>query len=429
MPCKKILFASVPIDGHFNPLTDLAVYLRNQGHDVRWYAGNAVDKKLQQLKIPRFPFKEAKEVNQFNVDAYYPERLQMKSGLKKLQFDLKYFFVYRAPEYLADIKEIYEEFPFEVMVCDCAFTASQLVRRKLGVHVVCLGIVPLMQTSKDCAPNGLGLPPSNSLFGRIKQSLLRSMAKHVVFKESMQEYNKILAKNGLPPARGVLFDLPFSETDLYLQSGVPGFEYRRSDVAPTVRFVGGLRTFRDPSKKSANTQLLARLGGSKKVVLVSQGTFEPDHSKLIHPTLEAFKDSDYLVLVATGFHHTEALRKTYPHQNIIIEDFMDFDEVMPKCDVYVTNGGYGGVLLSIAHALPMVCAGINEGKVEICTRIGYFNIGIDLKTETPKPQALKSAIDKVVRDKSYKQNVETLRNEFASYDTPRLCEKYILELN
>ncbi len=36
---------------------------------------------------------------------------------------------------------------------------------------------------------------------------------------------------------------------------------------------------------------------------------------------------------------------------------------MPKCDVYATNGGYGGVLLSIDHALPMVCAGINEGKM------------------------------------------------------------------
>src|SRR5262245_57770075 len=101
---------------------------------------------------------------------------------------------------------------------------------------------------------------------------------------------------------------------------------------------------------------------------------------------------------------------------------------MPRCDVYVTNGGYGGVLLSIDHALPMVCAGINEGKNEICPRVDYFKIGIDLKTETPKPQALKAAIEKIVRDKSYKQNIERLRHEFASHDTCQLCEKYILEL-
>ena len=35
----KILFASMPADGHFNPLTGVAVDLAERGHDVRWYAG------------------------------------------------------------------------------------------------------------------------------------------------------------------------------------------------------------------------------------------------------------------------------------------------------------------------------------------------------------------------------------------------------
>jgi UDP:flavonoid glycosyltransferase YjiC (YdhE family) len=37
MQPKKILFASIPYDGHFNPLTGLAVYLKSKGHDVRWF--------------------------------------------------------------------------------------------------------------------------------------------------------------------------------------------------------------------------------------------------------------------------------------------------------------------------------------------------------------------------------------------------------
>ena len=37
----KFLFASLPADGHFNPLTGIAVHLRDRGHDVRWYAGPA----------------------------------------------------------------------------------------------------------------------------------------------------------------------------------------------------------------------------------------------------------------------------------------------------------------------------------------------------------------------------------------------------
>jgi len=34
---KKILFVTVPADGHFNPLTGLAKYLQDSGCEVRWY--------------------------------------------------------------------------------------------------------------------------------------------------------------------------------------------------------------------------------------------------------------------------------------------------------------------------------------------------------------------------------------------------------
>jgi UDP:flavonoid glycosyltransferase YjiC (YdhE family) len=48
---------------------------------------------------------------------------------------------------------------------------------------------------------------------------------------------------------------------------------------------------------------------------------------------------------------------------------------MPYADVYVTNGGYGGTLLSIQNQLPMVVAGVHEGKNEINARVGYFQTG------------------------------------------------------
>lgn len=34
----NILIAGAPADGHFKPLTGIARYLTERGHDVRWYA-------------------------------------------------------------------------------------------------------------------------------------------------------------------------------------------------------------------------------------------------------------------------------------------------------------------------------------------------------------------------------------------------------
>lgn len=51
MEPKKILFASMPFDGHFNPLTSLAMHLKEDGHDVRWYAGSIYKNKLESLLL------------------------------------------------------------------------------------------------------------------------------------------------------------------------------------------------------------------------------------------------------------------------------------------------------------------------------------------------------------------------------------------
>ena len=49
---RKILFASFPADGHFNPLTGLAVHLKELGYDVRWYTSRSYAGKLSRLGIP-----------------------------------------------------------------------------------------------------------------------------------------------------------------------------------------------------------------------------------------------------------------------------------------------------------------------------------------------------------------------------------------
>ena len=43
MEARKILFASIPADGHFNPMTGMAMELKNQGHDIRWYTSEIFD--------------------------------------------------------------------------------------------------------------------------------------------------------------------------------------------------------------------------------------------------------------------------------------------------------------------------------------------------------------------------------------------------
>jgi MGT family glycosyltransferase len=423
---KKILFANFPADGHFNPLTGIAVYLQQLGCDVRWYGSQEYGEKIKKMSIPYFPFQKALEVTGSNLEDVFAERKKIKGAVKKLNFDLQNMFILRAEEYYADILEIYKIFPFDILICDNAFTAIPFVKDKMQKPVVAIGVLPLTETSKDLPPTGLGMTPSNTITGKIKQHVLRYITKQVLFKKTNQLLHRIMEKHNIAHHNHSLFDIGVKKSSLLLQSGTPSFEYQRSDLGKNIRFIGPLLPY--SAKKQKRPWFDERLMQYKKIVILTQGTVEKDVTKLLVPTLEAFKNTDTLVICTTGGSQTSELKTAYPHKNLIIEDFIPFNEVMSYAHAYITNGGYGGVMLGIENELPLVVAGVHEGKNEICARIGYFNLGINLKTEKPNPAQIRQAVEKVISNPLYKKNAEQLSLEFARYKPNELAARYVAEL-
>lgn len=423
---RKILFANFPADGHFNPLTGLAVHLKNAGADVRWYSSKTYAAKLRKLGIIHYPFQKAVEVEANNFDKAFPERTKKKSQISKLKFDITHAFILRGPEYYADLEDLYREFPFELLIADCAFTGIPFVKDLMGIPVVAIGVFPLSETSKDLPPGGLGMMPMPGRIGRIRQALLRLFADQVLFRQPNQVLYRVFDEYGIPHNRESLFDMLIQKSDLLLQSGTPGFEYKRSDMSPHIRFIGPLLPY---SPGVAHEPWFdKRLNEYERVYLVTQGTVEKDIEKLLVPALEAFKDTDSLLVCTTGGSGTAELRARFPQQNLIIEDFIPFADIMPYADAYITNGGYGGVMLGIENHLPLVVAGVHEGKNEINARVGYFQLGINLGTEKPTARQIHDAAWEAVSNTKYKQHTEMLAREFAAYDPYELCAGYVAGL-
>jgi MGT family glycosyltransferase len=423
---RKILFANVPADGHFNPLTGLAVYLKELGCDVRWYSSREYADKLKKLQVHHYPFQQAKEITGTTIDQMLPERNKIKNPVKKLNLDMQQFFILRSVEYFADIQEINKTFSFDLFIADCAFSAIPFVREKMNKPVLTIGVLPLTETSKDLPPAGLGMTPSNTIAGKIKQNLLRYVADKFLFKPSNKLMHSILEQHGIDHNNSNVFDIIVKKSSYLLQSGTPGFEYKRSDLGKNIKFIGPLLPW--SSKKQQQPWFDARLKQYKKVVVLTQGTVEKDVTKLLVPALEAFKNTDTLVICTTGGSQTKELKTAFPHKNLIIEDFIPFNDIMPYANAYITNGGYGGVMLGIENKLPLVVAGVHEGKNEICARVGYFKLGVNLKTETPSPIQIRQAIDSVMEDATYKKNVAKLAKEFAMFQPNELVARYATQL-
>lgn len=426
MSTLKILIATVPADGHFNPLTGVGKYLKDQGHDVRWYTGPGYADRVGRLGIPFYPYQQARNITQDNLNEVFPERLAIKGALARIKFDIRHLFLGNVPAYVQDVRAIQQAFDFDVLLCDPGFMACHLIQELLHKPAVVFGIAPLHESSRDLPPATLGLTPGRGPLGRFRDALLRAVIPRLIFSDSTTHYNELLADHGLPPIEETILDMLIRRTTRYLQSGVPGFEYPRSDVHRHVRFVGPLLPHKKPGTLAfAHAE---RAKQFEKVILISQGTVDNKQpEKLVIPTLEAFKDQPYLLLVATGGAHTEALRERYPQPNIVIDDFMDYEATLLHVDLFVSSGGYGSVLLGLSHGVPLLVAGKHEGKNEIVARVGYFKLGVNLGTERPKKGQIERGAREIWANPVYAQNLARLRREFAEYDPNALSEQYIQE--
>ena len=422
----RVLMASMPADGHFKPLTGVAADLSARGHDVRWYAGPEYGRKLDALSMPWFPYRRATEVTGENLNDLFPERAGLK-GPRMLSFDLEKFFVANVDNHFHDIEELRSAFPFDVLLCDGAMYVEKLVAERLGVPVFAVSLTMVMPDGSS-PPPFFGLRPARTILGRTHHRVVRRMLASTI-KRGTVTYNEMLARHGVAPIPLDGFPhVPMASARRVFLNGSPGLEFPGYRPLANAEYVGPLVPARvAPARETPLPP--AVLDPGAKVVAVSQGTVDhTDPTKLIIPALEALKDGPYVVVATTGgCARTAELRERFAGPKVVVEDFVDYDALFPHVDVFITNGGFGSVLAAVRQGIPLVAAGKTEGKNDICARIGYNNLGIDLRTERPKPASIRAAVDRVIAERTFSARVDALRVELESYDPAARIEAVLHE--
>jgi UDP:flavonoid glycosyltransferase YjiC (YdhE family) len=405
----NILFASQAVDGHFNPMTGVAMRLKDHGHDVRWYTGPVFSDKLHGMGIPLFPFRRAIEHRADNLNELYPERARLK-GPRAIGFDGEKVFASNVTNFFEDIRELDRDFPFDVMVADSSMFIHRLVSHLMGKPVVNFVAIPNMESDPQVPPLFFGFRPPLNPVEKAVQAAAGLFSDKVILRAATQSYRRQHALYGQAvPRKGRLTDEPYRCSDATIQTGPESLDFPRRRVNPKVHYVGALLPYRAPGAAGTAGDADGSPRRYKSTLVVTQGTVDNlDQNKLIVPALEALKDMDAQVIVATGGRGTEDLQARYPQPNILVRDYVDFAKVFDSTDVFITNGGFGGVQLSLSKGVPLVVSGINEGKSDVNARVEYARVGINLKSESPKPRDIAKAVAEVLGDPSWKNRARKL---------------------
>lgn len=418
----NILFASQAIDGHFNPMTGVAMKLKERGHDVRWYTGPVFARKLQDLGIPILPFKRAIEHRADNLFELYPERAKL-NGPMAIGFDGEKIFASNISNFFEDIRELDREFPFDVLVVDHSMFIQRLVAHLLAKPVVNLVVIPNMESDPLVPPLFFGFRPPRNPAEKALQGMAGLLSDKVILRAAHQSYQRQHSFYGLDVPKGArLTDDAYRCSDAIIQAGTESLDFPRRNRNPKVKYVGALLPFRPPG--DTDPEDLPR--GYRTTIVLTQGTMDnADQNKLIIPALEALKDMDALVIVATGGRKTAELRERYPQPHIHIRDYVDFGAAFGSTDVFITNGGFGGVQLALSAGVPLVVSGINEGKSDVNARVEYAGAGINLRTEAPSPEKIRAAVRSILADPQWKNRAQQMREDFARQDPAQAAAEVI----
>jgi MGT family glycosyltransferase len=422
----RVLICSTPVEGHVNPATPIARALVARGHDVRWYTGSAFRATVAATGATFEPILEATDPGSASLDDTYPGRAGLE-GLAGLKFDLKHVFLDQVPGHIRDVRRIIASRPVDVMVVDTAFSAARLLHELGGPPFATYGISILPVPSRDVPPIGTGRQPSTSALTRWRDGVTTPILQRVLFRDVHRHYLATRREVGLSgPTPTRVFDT-FVSPQLYLHGSTESFEYPRSDLPEHIHFVGPML----PAGATVGTSTALptwwdAVDPTKPLVLVTQGTVATDLDDLVGPTLAALADQD-VVVIATGGAGRDGLTSPIP-DNARVERYIPFAAILPHVDVMVTNGGFGGVQLALAHGVPLVVAGTTEDKPEIAARVAWSGTGVDLRAKRPTELQLRDAVRTVLEDERYRLAAERVQRQMARLDAPELSADLIERL-
>jgi UDP:flavonoid glycosyltransferase YjiC (YdhE family) len=396
----SILIATMPIHGHVAPLLAAARHFAGRGDRVRFltgarFADAVVATGAKHLPLPtEIDFDDRRDWNES-----FPGRAALK-GVKALAHDIDRIFVRPGLAQHDAVMAAHAAEAADVILAEPSFMGGAfLLGHPLGVRppIVMCGICPLTIASRDTAPFGMGLPPLRGPLGRVRNAALALLTGKVVLSGVQRIADELFLALHRRPMPFAVLDWP-RHADAIVQFTVPEFEYPRSDAPAALHFTGPISA---SGSRAPLPPWWPELDGSRPVVHLTQGTIANfDFGQLIAPALDGLAEEDVLIAVATGGRPVESLPPLPP--NARAAEFLPYDQLLPKTDVYVTNGGYGGVQYALRYGVPIVAVGAHEDKPEVIARVAWSGVGRRLRTEHPTPAALRRTVLAVLADRRYR---------------------------
>ena len=365
----------VPAHGHVNPTIGLVNELISKGDSITYIAGEEFRDKFENTGA-NFVGYEA-DLSAFNGQTSTISNMG-KQHIKICKDILN----------LA----IKQEGEFDYLVVDPFIKPGTKIIEKFKIKKV-------IATSTTFAMNEKISNSVSSVMEKDNKDMLEMMKTFLTlapkFKKLGKEFGINFPKNPMDLLMGDKYDLTMVFTSKYFQPNSDEFDETYKFVGPSIFDRHELEDFTIEN------------GENKKVIYISLGTIANTDLEFYKRCFEALGSNKDLTVIMSIGNKTDIKDLEKIPENFKVYNYVPQLEVLKKVDLFITHGGMNSSSEGLYNSVPLVVVPQFGDQPVVAKRVEELGAGIALM-ENRSVQAIRSAVNKILSDDSYKENAKKI---------------------
>ncbi|UKK96658.1 macrolide family glycosyltransferase [Brevibacillus brevis] len=383
----RVLYVTIPADGHVNPTLGLVKQLVDNGEEVVYMCSEEYRDRLAQTGA---------QFRAYQMDELVSRDLgfnptEFKHPLHFTDFMLRGIIEPHIPEILRQI----ENESFDYLIFDSLFGwGGAILGEKLGIPTICsvtnLAFAePLSQIVEVFDASDVDVDALNERVTQTAQSIARIC-------------------NVTVPA---LEDITRQYGDMKIVFTSREFQPDADKLDDSYLFTGPSITSRPDAPSFPFEKLRAPYD---QVVYISMGSILTKDVEFYKLCFAAFQDVPAQFVLSCGREtERESLGDHIP-SNFIVEPYVPQLEVLQQADAFITHAGMNSTSEALYFHVPLVMIPLSSDQPIVAKRVEELGAGIMLDRGKLTPTALKDALLKVLNESTYKERAiqvgDSLRN-------------------
>lgn len=382
---------------HFNLMCNLGRELMQRGHQITLFGVPDIAEKVQksglhffEIGVTDFPLGKMTETLQ---------KLGELDGLAALKFSIA-FFQTETSMILREAPSAVQASGVEALIVDQVTVAAGTVADRLKLPFVTVCNALLLNREPGVPPYATNWQYQDSPVARLRNRLGNALLDYLtaplwqLVVKQRQEWQ-------LPPHTG----REMSSSQLAQIFQVPAsFDFPRRNLPACLHYVGPIKA---PNHGTAIDFPWDKLTG-QPLIYASLGTLQNRNWQIFESIAEACADLDAQLVVALGDPNQDIHQKLLAGNPIVVA-YAPQQQLINQAAVVITHAGLNTALEALSAGVPMVAIPITNDQPGVAARVARVGAGLVVPVKKVTVANLRSAIEKVLTDKSYRENAQKMQ--------------------